>query len=57
MKSFIKKNKFKILAIALSLVIIFTFTSRVFGTEYESLDFSVRQGYSELFKCKMWARA
>ncbi len=51
MKNFIKKNKFKILAVTLSLIIIFTFTSRVFGTEYESLDFSVRKGYSELFKC------
>lgn len=55
MKKFLKKNKFKILAVFLSIIIIFTLTSKVFGTKYESLDFNVRKSYSKLLKCKMWA--
>ena len=51
MKKFLKKNKLKILAIFLSLILIFAFTSRVFGIKYESLDFNVGKSYSKLLKC------
>lgn len=51
MKNFFKKNKFKILALILSIILIFTLSTRVFGAKYESLDFSVRKGYGKLFKC------
>lgn len=51
MKNFFKKNKFKILGIILILALIFTLTTRVFGTKYETLDFSSRKSYSKMLKC------
>ena len=56
MKSFVKKNKFRIIAIVTFLVLIFSLTSRVFGAKYESLDFSIRESYCKLLKCKVWSR-
>lgn len=45
MKNFLKKNKFKIIAVFLSLIIVFTLSIRAFGVKYESIDFNTRKSY------------
>lgn len=51
MKNFLKKNKVKILGVILILALIFTLTTKSFGTKYETLNFSSRKGYCKMFEC------